>query len=306
VARDRVRLRELLRFTKHKTPGYGISREFYLSVLAAKAQLPTIAEIVSPHPEAGAIQGFGVPLDASATKEDITKPIGRGAYAVASKDRKTVLKLLVLPTSETGFNPDTLLMSPLGLEFGPEIVNRVRATWTVMQLTFEAHDPMVYPSLDFLLGLSIRMAALTDGVVADPLAERYMLPSDVRHPRTSNAPIWAADHVAIGSRLTPQGLNIYTKGMRKFAQPELEVNTIEEPLFKAAGTLLLSLAQTQLMGTPIQPGAIVGIDNAPMRVATGGLDRGLWEGIPCLELIPEKTGGLNDAIRLWSESIPRR
>jgi hypothetical protein len=44
---------------------------------------------------------------------------------------------------------------------------------------------------------------------------------------------------------------------------------------------------------------MVGAKEAPLKVAVGGLDRGMWEGIPCLELIPEGKGSADEAMGAW-------
>src|SRR5688572_11612277 len=136
-------------FGKPKTPGFGISKAYYLSVLSAKATLPQIVEVVNPKGSDGAVEGFGAPLMTDSTKDDLQKPMSRGAYAIASKDRKTVLKLIVVPKEEAGFDPDAFLRSPQAAALPQDMANRIRATWSLLQLTFESHDPMVYPALDF-------------------------------------------------------------------------------------------------------------------------------------------------------------
>jgi hypothetical protein len=60
-------------FSKPKNPGFGISRSYYLSVLLAKANLPSIFEIVNPKSEFGAVEGFGVPM-ATDEKEALRRP----------------------------------------------------------------------------------------------------------------------------------------------------------------------------------------------------------------------------------------
>ena len=53
--------------------------------------------MVNPKGENGAIAGFGAPLGNS-TKESLANPMQRGAYVIASVDRKTVIKMLVVFT----------------------------------------------------------------------------------------------------------------------------------------------------------------------------------------------------------------
>jgi hypothetical protein len=55
-----------------------------------------------------------------------------------------------------------------------EMAARIRATWSLIQFTFEAHDPDVYPAVDFFQEIVMRVGLLTEGVVADPIClEQY-------------------------------------------------------------------------------------------------------------------------------------
>ena len=96
---------------RQKTPGFGISKDFYITVLAATAQLPSILEVVEPHGAFGAIEGFGVPLSRDKQKEDLTRPMERGVYGLATRNRETVLRLVVIPKEEAGFDPAPFLRS---------------------------------------------------------------------------------------------------------------------------------------------------------------------------------------------------
>ncbi len=296
----RVRLKDILFARKPKTPGFGISRDFYLSVLAATAQLPSLAQVVSPSGEGGALKGYGVPLGAGAGKEDLTRPMARGGYGIASLDRKSVLRVLVVPRDEAGFNPETFLKSEAGSRLKPEMAKRIRATWTIVQLAFEAHDPSVFPSLDFIAAVARRMAELTDGVVADPMAQRYRAPEEMETKRPQGAPVWAPDLVSLGERLVDGRRHLYTVGMRKLALPEFEIYGVEPECVAMAERLLLGICQTTLLVNGPEVGELVGNPSAPLRVATGGLDRAIWEGVPCLELIAEKGTDVNEAVRAWS------
>src|SRR5436190_1574007 len=98
----------MLRFSRPKGPGFGISGGYYLSVLSSHATLPRIIEVINPTGDGGAVTGFGAPLALDATKQALAEPMSRGAYVLASKDRKTVLKMLVMSKDETGFDPEAV------------------------------------------------------------------------------------------------------------------------------------------------------------------------------------------------------
>jgi hypothetical protein len=282
----------MLRFSKPKGPGFGIGSGFYLSVLATHARLPSMHEVVNPKGDDGALIGYGVPMAASANKDSLNQPLVRGAYGMLSKDRKTAFQMLVLNREESGFDPEAVARHSESLGLEGEVVARIRATWSVLQLRITAHDPDVYPALDFILGLCLRLGTLTEGVIADPVSERYLLPNQLfRVPRV-NPQVDAREHVNVLSRGSAAGVHTYTRGLQKFALPEFEVQGIEPGAEITAERLLVALAQSVLEGKQYGPGSRVG----KFELAQGGLDRGLWEGTPCLELVPARGLSASEAL----------
>lgn len=277
----RRRLFKSLKFGRPKNPGYGISRNFYLTVLAAKAPLPPIYKLVNPKGDHGAVGGFGVPLSSNACESLLHEPLSRGAYAVASRDRKTVLRCLVLSKEEAGFDPEVYASSSLASNSDPELVARLKATWSLVQLTFESHDPMVAPALDFLISFAIRVADLSDGVLADPIAGTYSLPHEVKHEPGSNR-VDASLHVAMHSRPTTEGLNVYSMGMQKFGLPEFELAGVPPEMVSGASQVIARLSQSALDGTQLAVGSKIG----RFQICEGGSDRAIWDGIACHELRP--------------------
>ncbi len=293
------KFRELLKFSKPKTPGFGISSQFYLSVLTATAQMPSLIALVNPKGEGGAVEGFGVPLG-SDDKSVLNQPMARGLYAVASKDRKTVLKMTVISKEEAGFDPGAFLQSALAAEIGPDLRARIASTWMLIQFQFESHDADVYPAVELLHRLAQRAALLTDGVIADPLSRRYLLPNQMAYPDRPNAPIDAREVVAIRFRALPEGIHAYTLGLQKFVLPELELHGLLPGSEQRAGTLLTSLAQAALMGLALRPGNVFGAKDKPFTLAEGGLDRTLWQGVACYELLPPTGVPVEDALLAWN------
>ena len=182
-----------------------------------------------------------------------------------------------------------------------ELRIRVEATWLLLQLTFESYDPQLYPSLDFLLQVAKRGAELTDGLVADPLSRVYKLPADVISPRPENEPIWARDHVKVEIRPEEAGLHCYTLGLQKFGLAEFEVYGVKPDVADAAELFLFGLSQASLKGEKLRAGATVGEKGEAITLAEGGLDRGLWEGVQCLELISEDSGDIGEAMIAWHQ-----
>ena len=269
-------------FSKPKNPGFGISAECYLSILTPARVLPPIVTILNPQGDGGAVVGFGVPLDASASKDAITNPLERGAYAIATKDRKTVLKMFVMTTMEAGFDPIAFARSPLAVGAEPELLSRMSSAIFLCQLKFESHDPMVYPATKFLLDVAIRLGELSDGVIADPLSERYLLPERSRRRDQADAKIDARDFVDVKLRATSTGLHAYTRGMRKFNLPELEINGLVDGDETLAARLLLTICQRTLIGRLAREGEKIG----NFTLHTGGFDQGLWGGAEVFELRP--------------------
>lgn len=243
---------------------------------------------MNPKGEGGAIPGMLAPLQA-VTKADLDYPMERGIYAMASVDQKTMLKLMVMPRDEAGFAPEPFLQSDKGLQTQEEVRNRIAATWHVMQLTFEAFDPATFPALDFFLLAARRLADLTEGVVADPICQRYLLPSEViKVPRTSPE-FDVSEHIKVVS-----GEVTHTLGLMKFALPELSIGS-SHPL---AETFLLRLCDRILHGKILSAGERVG----PFLVTSGGKDTARWEGIPVFDLNPPPGQSTDEALDQWRQS----
>jgi hypothetical protein len=255
--------------------------------------------VVNPDGDGGAVPGFGAPLSKTATKDSLTEPIGRGAYAIATKDRKTVLEMMVVNKDEAGYDPEAFARSELAAGADPELMARMRGTWTLAQFRYKSHDPAVFPALQFLLSLCARHAALSEGVVADPVSQRYLLPEDVIHPTLGNPPIDVRDVVSVKVRGVPDGLAAFTLGLQKLALPELEIVGLTELEEENAIRFLYGLSQWVMRGNLLTLGGKVGSSKAPFQVAQGGLDRRQWEGIPCLELLPPSQMTAGDALALW-------
>lgn len=290
----RVQLFKSLKFGRPKGPGFGISRNFYLTVLAAKAPLPSIYSLVNPKRDHGAVEGFGVPLCSNACESILHEPLSRGAYAVASKDRKTVLRCLVLSKEEAGFDPDVYAASSAAKNADAELVARVRATWSLIQLTFESHDAMVAPALDFMLSFALRAATMTDGVLADPIAVQYRLPHQI-NLESGRDRISANLHVAVHTRNEGNGFRVYSMGLQKFGIPEFEMVGVPDHAMPVAARFIEHAAQWALDGNVPKVGSLIG----DFAIHEGGQDRGLWDGLACNELRPYR-GGLEQCLLEWN------
>jgi len=290
-------------FKKPKTPGFGIQRTFYLTVLSSHPVLPALLRVINPKGEGGAVEGFGAPLAQDAAKDSLGMPLERGTYAIASKDRKTVLRMVVLSKEEAGFDPQPFLASSLAAGLEPELLNRIGATWIIVQLTFESHDPMVYPAIDFLLSFAERLGELTDGVVADPISRRYLLPQQVRQILRVDPLADAREVVALSQRVREDGIHLFTLGMQKFALREFEISGLFPEDVQLGESLLLSLCQSALLGTRIANGDSFGAPGFEFEIRDGGFDRQLWGEIGVFELLPPTLKTAGECLRAWQASL---
>lgn len=280
----RTRFGDVWPFGKPKTPGFGISKSFYLSVMATKAALPSPAEVARPGDDSP-LEGFFVPIDGKTDRERLTQPIERGVYAASSIDQKTVLRVVVVP-KEVGMPGWEKMADDWEARGCHEVAQNIRSCWTLIQLSFEAHDPMVASSLKFLRALAARVARLTDGLIADPLAAVFAKPEEYEEPNPAQFPIWAPQHVHVHSREVQGELHVYTKGLQKFALSEFEAYGVALEHLPKMTAILLALAQEALLGRKFEIGDKVRMGST-FDLAVGGLDAALWEGVSCLELLPE-------------------
>lgn len=279
--RPRIPITERLRFRKPETTHFGLSGDFYLTILVPTTALPAPNEVCQPKGLNGAVAAFLAPLSKDAPKDSLEKPMTRGPYAVASLDQKSMLRMLVMPKEEAGFEPRGFLQSEFADGFSDELRNRVAATWHLVQLSAASHDPKVIPTLFLMMDVAVRLAEKVGGVIADPMSHAYFLPEELKLNRDIK-PFDVRQFVTIHTA----GELVFTQGMIKFELPEMEITGVPESMHPTAGRFLLSVAQSVFQRTALEPGDKLGNQTAPFQVAHGGLDRARWEGIPCLELIP--------------------
>ena len=287
-------MRKFWKFAKPLGPGFGISKSFYLSVLAGTPVLPPITAIINPKGSNGAIEGFGVPLVDGKDKGILDAPMLRGAYALASKDQKSVVRMMVMSAEEAGFSPDAIATSPAASKISPELLIRLRSTWHLIQLNFESHDPDVYPSLDFILGIATRLGEATQAVIADPVAERYLFPGEViMRPRTDPS-VDSREHVFIHRKPDGDKFHVFTKGLIKFVQPEIELFGVESADLDEAARFLMSASQGVLLGYLIQNGSEVG----PFEARLSNLNSATTSVVPVMELLPPTGKSVSELLKM--------
>jgi hypothetical protein len=90
-------------------------------------------------------------------------------------------------------------------------------------------------------------------------------------------------------------LHVYTKGLVKIGQPEIELSGVPQESYDQAGRLLMSAAQGVFMGFLISSGS----DVAGFEAREGGHDKSRWEGIPVLELLPPTGMPVGQVLARW-------
>ncbi len=247
--RPKPGIKEQLSFRKPESRlRFGISQDAYLSILIGTSVAPTLNRVMNPAGADGAVEGFLAPLK-STDKSLLMLPMSRGMYAAASKDQKTILTIMLMPVDEAGFDPGLFLRSTLAQNYSTEVRQRIGAAWHLAQIRFESYDPSVYASLDLWMKVATRIAEITEGVVADPISARYLLPEEVFQTVRLHPTVDAREHLGF------EVMNGYLSslGMVKFVLPEILVEHVPGFEIKCQ-SLILGAAQRVLQGELLEPG----------------------------------------------------
>lgn len=290
-------------FGKKKKPSQApiaINRNFYLSILAGPGALPPILQIVNPQGTNGAVQGFGAPLSEGASKDLLNEPLTTGAYVLTTTDKLTILRMDVFRRADvSNFNIPT---DPMQLEAakltGRRLARAEQSEWLV-NLQFQGYSPDAYASVNYMLDIASRIAALTDGVVADPLAEVYRLPDELTVVPKLDPRIDFREVGSIRAIRLEDGVWVSTRGMVKFDLPEYEMFGLSDDLVDAAARMLISAAQQTLIGVPLREGDTAFAMNEPLQVVAGS--RGDWDGREVFELRDRSGSGASSGVRAWMD-----
>lgn len=292
------RLRDLW-FKKPVEGPIKLSRDYFLTVLAARLPLPAPLLVLNPKGEGGAVAGFIAPLGDNTEKERLSQPLERGAYAIASPDQKTVIRLTVVSKEEAGFDPDLVLNSPLTETLDPEIRSGIAGTWSLLQLTLESYDPAAYPAVDFLLRVAQRLAELTDGTVADAVSLVYRTAAQVRVDTPPEQPLAIQNVVATHAKQSGDDWLVVTSGLAKIGHAEVEIRGIAEDNVPIAEHFLAGVALTLWKGAKLEIGAQMGEPGNTFSVVPGGADRPLGTDRLVWGLSPDSGSDPNPALRAW-------
>lgn len=244
------KLLEHFKFSKPKTPGYGLQRGFYLTTMIPTPHLPPPGLVVHPQGLQGAVPGLIAPLSGQTDPGRLGQPMEAGDYAVTSPDKRTILHLAVRSKEDSGLAVQDLLHHPY-FEGRSDLAQTVASTWFIAQLLVRSHHPEVGPSVAFIHNVAACLASITGGVVADPLSQRYLLPAEVRLDEK-----WSASDVIQVLQPTPDRL--VTAGMVKFGLPELFLGGFSHERLIAARGVLFGVANKILEDGPLVPGRSLG------------------------------------------------
>lgn len=287
------RLTDIFKFSKPKGPGFGLSKSFYVSALATKASLPSLLEVVNPKGEGGAVKGYGIPFAKDATPESLRQPMSHQAFLIASPDKKTLIRMIVVSEADSGMRADQILDSPYGQTLSPEVRNTIAAVWTLFQFTVESHDATVKPSLDFMMALACRVAEITDGVVADPLRRSYLLASDYHLEQFQ-----VESHFDVMEHREGDDVYLVTLGMLKINQPEFEIGPILNQDLLLGAALLKDLLRQTFDRGPWGEGDRIPNSSLTLSVGSSLLD--FWGRTAVLRVVPPVSQSLSESLNQWT------
>lgn len=276
-----------------------INRNFYLSVLVPSNGLPTILQILNPDGSNGAIKGYGVPLASGASRDLLNSPLEIGAYALSTKDRCNLIEMHVFARSQVpGFDilADTQACENAGL-VGEKLARAQQCEW-VINLLFKAYSPDLYPAVRFMLDTAKRIAQVTGGVVADPLAETYRMPDELDLRTKLSEQIDFREICSVKIVKLSDGVWASTRGLVKLNLPEFEMYGIPESMVETAATMLASAGQQALIGEPMKPGETAFAPEEPMTVREGARSNAEWGDRPVLEFF-DSSGGSEFGVAAW-------
>jgi hypothetical protein len=287
---------------KPPTAPLTLNRHFYLSVLSAPGPLPPLLQIINPDGSNGAVKGFGAPLEQGASKDVLNQPLQHSPFALASFDRRTVIQMDVFAREEV---PQFQLPSgPALLEAANltgERLRRAQQAGHLTTLAFKGYSQDAYEAVQFMLDLARRLAGLSEGVVADPLAETYRLPEEMRLPNRLDLRIDMREVASIKLATQSDGIWASTRGLAKFNLPEIEMYGLGPEQVEIAVKMLVAAGQQALIGMPMKPGETAFSVSSPLEVVDGVRNRDEWGDRPTVELRDRGAAGAARGVKAWEE-----
>ena len=272
---------------KNRTAPLEINRNFYLSALLGPGGRPPLLTWMNPDGSNGAVKGFAAPLNQDKSDDLLSMPIANGSFALATPDRKTIIQADFFDLSDVPeFKVPSDDLSRAMVDLVGERLERATRAVGLATLMFKGYSPDTYEAIRFLLDAAARIAELTGGIVADPLAETYRLPEGFKQPNPIDPRIDFRDVGTIRAVQEAGGVWLSTRGMAKFNLPEYEVYDVPAGQVGTRGEMLIVSAQEALLGSPIAIDARIKTPFGEITSQTGTKNRAHWGDRPTIELIP--------------------
>jgi hypothetical protein len=238
---------------------------------------------------------MAAPMAHGASRDVLNEPMQPGTYAIASVGRKTVLQLDLFAREQApAFN--------LPSELSGELRKRAEGFVHISTILFRQYDPEVFPAVRLIVDVARRLAELSSGVIADPLAETYRLPADYDINKKLDIRIDFREVASIRLATLNDGYWLSTRGLCKFNLPEFEMYGIPDNLKEIAATMLVSAGQQSLIGMQMNPGETAFSNESPLEVVQGTRSLPQWAGRKVLEF--RDVGGVGAArgVEAWSRN----
>jgi len=262
--------------------------------------LPPLLQWLNPAGSNGAVQGLCAPLSEGASKDILNLPLAFGSYVLTTTNRLTVLQATIASRESVHFTLPRTPQDRLETNLTNEKLARAEKLQAICTLVFRGYEPGVYPSVQFMLSCAKRLAELTEGVIADPLAETYRLPDEFLLPIRLDPRIDFREVCTVKAYSLPDGIWVSTRGLIKFDQPEFEMYGIPRDLEEAAVRMLIAAGQQTLIGILMKPNQTAFSTLAPLEIVPGTRQSAFWGDRPVLEFRDLDGSGASKGVEAWA------
>lgn len=270
--------------------------------MSGPGALPALLQVCNPDGSNGAVAGYAIPLRPGASRDLLSSAMTTESYGFTTLDKKGVLQLDIFNRNAVPFQLPATEVERRDMGLTEEGEARANACAYVGTLTFRGYDEDVYPTIRFFLSVAIRLAALTNGIVADPLAECYRMPETWIPPAPRNEPLDFREVARVRAEAMPDGVWVSTRGLSKFNLPEYEMYGLPEPLVSSAAVMVASAGQQSLFGIPIRVGESAFATAQKLLAVQGTRNRAAWGDRNAIELRDSDGDGAAKGVEAWSKT----
>jgi hypothetical protein len=180
----------------------------------------------------------------------------------------------------------------------PEAERRWREAASEVVLELGRSDKPVGPNIAVGMNLADAIAEAAEGVIADPVAQRLVLPGEWR-AKEKLPGFDPSEHLTLHVVEDGEAFWVHTHGLLKFGRAELELFDVPRDRHDEAVTLLLGIAAYAIDGPALLPGHTVGALDARLRAYRGTRERDHWQDTPVLELRGDGVA-TGEALAIWT------